>query len=110
MDRSDVIILVKDTYMIDPKGQRIPAKVPRTVFCDVSSVTGTEWFSGANNGMRPEYRITMFAYDYDGETEANYGGEIDNGIVLGGIDYTIYRTYKRATDELELYLERRTGS
>lgn len=110
MDRSDVIILIKDTIMTDQMGQRIPAKVPREVFCNVSSVTGTEWFSGANNGMRPEYRITMFAYDYDGETEVNIGGKIEDGIVLGGIDFTVYRTFIRTTDELELYLERRTGS
>ena len=110
MDRSEVIILVKDTLILDQMGQRIPAKVPREVFCNVSSVTGTEWFSGANQGMRPEYRVTMFEYDYDGETEANYGGEINDGILLGGIDYTIYRTFKRTTDELELYLERRTGA
>lgn len=110
MDRSDVIILIHEQYETDAMGQRVPVQHSHEVFCNVSSVTGTEWFSGGQNGIRPEYRVTMFAPDYHGEEVVNIGGCIDNCEVSGGINYTVYRTYYRNTDELELYLERRTGS
>jgi len=110
MDRSNVIILLKDTYTVDAIGQRIPTVHARQIYCNISSVTGSEWFSGGQNGIRPEYRVTVFAYDYCGEERVNIGGSIDGQEVVGGTDYTIYRTYKRDTDELELYLEKRAGS
>lgn len=110
MDRSDVIYLLHDTYTPDAIGERIPTTVARRVFCNVSSVTGTEWFTGAQNGIRPEYRVVMFRHDYNGETTVNIGGTLTDGELSGGTDYTVYRTYNRDLDELELYLERRTGS
>lgn len=110
MDRSDVIYLLKDIYTVDSMGQRIPETTARAVFCNVSSVTGTEWFSGGQNGIRPEYRVTMFRWDYRGEETVNVGGDLQNGSLTGGTNYTVYRTYHRDKDLLELYLEKRTGS
>lgn len=110
MDRSSEIFLFKTGYTIDEIGQRIPFVEARPVYCNITSVTGTEWFSGGQNGLRPEYRVTMFRYDYQGEKAANIGGCMDGCEVRGGIDYSIYRTYFRNNDELELYLERRIGS
>lgn len=110
MDRSSVINLVKEVYTVDSLGQRVPDFQVRTVFCNIASVTGAEWFSGGQNGIRPEYRVTMFRYDYHGEETVNIGGELYEGILTGGTNYTVYRTYIRNTDELELYVEKRTGS
>ena len=110
MDRSDVIYLLNDSYTVDEKGQRIPTTVARPVYCNVSSVTGAEWFTGAQNGLRPEYRVVMFRFDYCGETRVNVGGTPNGGDIEGGTDYTVYRTYNRDLDEIELYLEKRTGS
>ena len=110
MDRSDVIILLKDFYEVDSLGQRIPKTKAHQVYCSITSVTGSEWYAGANNGIRPEYRIVMFRYDYHGEETVNIGGTINGCEVCGGTNYTVYRTYYRDTDEMELYLEKRTGS
>jgi len=110
MDRSDVMIVLKDTYSVDSLGQRIPTVSARQIYCNISSVTGTEWFSGGQNGIRPEFRVIVFRYDYHGEETVNIGGCLENGEVTGGSYYTVYRTYFRDTDELELYLEKRTGS
>jgi len=52
----------------------------------------------------------MFRHDYEGETTVNIGGTLEGETVKGGTEYTVYRTYNRDLDELELYLERRTGS
>lgn len=110
MDRSDVIILIHEQYETDAMGQRVPAQHAHEVFCNVSSVTGTEWFSGGQNGIRPEYRVVMFRHDYEGETTVNIGGTLEGETVKDGTEYTVYRTYNRDLDELELYLEKRTGS
>ena len=110
MDRSDVMILKKDHYEIDDLGQRIPRASSRMVYCSITSVTGSEWAAAGQNGIKPEYRVIMFRHDYHGEETVNIGGCIDGCEVRGGTDYTIYRTYYRDTDEMELYLEKRLGS
>lgn len=106
----DVIILIKDCYTVDAMGQRVASTQAREVFCTVSSVTGTEWASGSQNGIRPEYRVVMFRFDYHDEKTVNMGGELTGWGVVGGTDYTVYRTYRRDTDQIELYLEKRAGS
>ena len=71
----------------------------RQVYCSVSSVSATEFFEGGRNGLNPEYRITVFFGDYNGETMLEYQGKT----------YAIYRTYYGKTDNLELYVERKGG-
>jgi len=123
MNRNDVCILLKDSYSIDSMGQRIPTTEARMVYCEISSVTGTEWFAGAQNGIKPELKLILFRYEYHGEETVNIGGCIDDQNVIGGTNYTVYRTFFRRPelsygghivgreyDELELYLEKRTGS
>ncbi len=100
MDRSKQLTLVQVTYTTDNIGQRLKIETDRTVFGNVRSVTRTEWVDAGNRGFKPEYQVTMFAPDYAGE-----------GIVkLDGIRYSIYRTYIKQNEEIELYLERRPGS
>lgn len=101
MDRSQVITLVSYPRTQDARGVwRDAAPVERNVFCQVDSVTRAEFFEGGQNGIRPEYRFTMFYWDYNGERTVMYNG----------VAYTIYRTYHARTDTLELYVERRTGN
>lgn len=100
MDRSVVITLISETVL--ENDLHVPQAVQQTerdVFADVTSVTGREWFDGGRNGIVPEYRITLFKYDYAGEQILRYNG----------ITYQIYRTYDRRTDELELYVHKRKG-
>ena len=59
-----------------------------------------EWFDGGRNGLNPQYRFTMFQFDYTGEKIIEYNGK----------QYTIYRTYNRSVDEIELYAELRKGN
>lgn len=100
MEKSNVIQLLTTTYTADAIGQRVPTETARQVFCDVQSVTRSEWLDAGNRGFKPEYRVTMFAPDYAGEQV----------VVFEGVRYTIYRTYRRQDDDIELYLERRAGS
>ena len=99
MDRSRVLTLIGYRYSIDSIGQRIPQEQPREVFCNVTSVSREEWIAGGKQGLKPEYRATLFAYDYDSETVAE----------LDGARYAVYRAYLGANETVELYLERQAG-
>lgn len=100
MDRSNVITLIAETTSQDQYGVWRTTETERTVFCSVDSVTANEFFEGGRNGLNPEYRMTMFNGDYDGERVLEYNGN----------RYAIYRTYLRTTDTLELYVERKGGT
>lgn len=110
MDRSNVAYLIKESYTVDEIGQRVPVPTGRMVYCNIASVTGAEWFAAGQNGIRPEYRITMFRHDYRKEETVNIDGHLEGDEVIGGTNYTVYRTYIRDTDELELYVEKKAGS
>lgn len=77
MDRSDVIELVP-----------------------VAPYSGfNPFFDGGKNGLKPEYKVTMFSGDYNGEQSFIYNGNA----------YGVYRTYRAKTDIIELYTERKGG-
>ena len=99
MDRSDVLTLIKESYMPDDIGQQVPTETSRDVFCSISSVSASEWFDAGRIGLKPEYRATMFAYDYEGELIAE----------LNGVRYSVYRTYLGKNETIELYMERKGG-
>jgi len=99
MDKSIVFQLLTVTRTPDSIGQYVDTVTKRTVYGQISSVSMDEFFAGGQNGFKPEYRITMFGPDYEGELRC----EIDN------VEYSIYRVYHGRTDTVELYLERRAG-
>lgn len=100
MNRSDVLTLIGVKYKEDAIGQQVPVEVPRTVFCNISSVSGAEFFEAGRAGLSSEYRVNMFGPDYQGEEIAEINGE----------RYSIYRRYKGKKDDIDLYLERKAGT
>lgn len=100
MDRSDVISLIAVTTSRDDYGVMRKTETKRDVFCDVSSVTQSEFFEGGRNGLNPEFRFTMFRYDYEDESIVEYLGK----------RYSVYRTYIGRNDTIELYAERKGGT
>lgn len=100
MDRSQLCYLIKKTWTMDALNQQTATEEERAVFVNVQSVSQTEWFNGGQNGLKPEWKVTMFAPDYEDEDE----------IELFGKRWTIYRTYLRADELLELYVEKRTSN
>lgn len=100
MDRSDVINLYADTITYDEYGVAKKTRTERSAFCKVDSVTRAEFFDAGRSGLNPEYRITMFCGDYNGESVVGYKGKL----------YSVYRTYLAKTDIIELYVERQGGT
>lgn len=100
MDRSNTCELLAVTKAKDEYGVICETVTARTVYCSVQSVTRAEFFDAGRSGLNPEYRLTMFAWDYQGEPMLRYNGKT----------YSIYRTYVSKTDEIELYVERKGGT
>lgn len=100
MDRSDTAYLIGKDFVPDAYGVQHEISSERKVFVQVNSVTAAEWFEGGRSGLNPEFRFTMFLYDYNGEEEIKYTGKY----------YRIYRTYLGRNDSIELYCERRKGN
>ena len=100
MDRSDVITRVGVTKSQDVYGVWREEKTQREIFCQVGSVSASEFFEGGRNGLNPQYRFTMFCGDYNGETV----------VIYKNLPYSVYRTYLARTDTIELYVERKGGT
>ena len=96
MDRSDIINLYADSISYNEYGVAVKTRTAREVFCKVDSVTRSEFFEAGKQGLNPEFRITMFFGDYNGESVIGYKGRM----------YSVYRTYQAKTDIIELYVER----
>ena len=95
---TDVITLVAQTITTDKYGNEVAKETEKTVFCEVDSISQTEFYAAANTELNPEYKFTIFFGDYEGE-------EV---VVFNGARYSVYRTY-RSGDNLELYAERKIG-
>lgn len=95
-----MISLISETKTKNEYGVYQTTTSARDVFCQVNSVSRSEFFEGGRNGLNPEYEFTMFVGDYNGEKIVEYNGET----------YAVYRTYYGRTDVLELYVERKGGT
>ena len=103
MDRSTPIYLVSETYTVDAIGQRIAVPSERKVYANVDSITRAEWSAAGELGIKPEYKLTMFEPDYNGE-------KIVRMEVRGSMQtFGVYRTYRGRNEMLELYLEWKVG-
>lgn len=105
MDRSDQAKLINITYTRDALLQEIAQETERTVFCSIQSASRREWEASGQQGLKPEFVVTMFGPDYKGERLVS--------LWLFGTwqRFTVYRTYElRRSDEIELYLTRDVGT
>ena len=100
MDRSAVLKLISETNTQDSYGVWRKSTSARTVYCQVGSITRSEFYEAGRNGLNPEFMLTMFYPDYEGERICE----------LDGQQYAIYRTYRARNDTIELYVIRKGGT
>ena len=96
---SDVLVLITRTISTDALGNETAQESEKTVFCEVDSISHSEFFAAADTELNPQFRFTVFFGDYNGEETVKYGGQ----------RYSVYRTY-RTGDDLEIYVERKVGA
>ena len=100
MDRSSVIFLVKQerTQKTDYTWTTVEKK--REIYCDVRSITQTEWFDAGRNGIdHPAYIFDMNRNEYDDEQIVEYNGQ----------RYGVFRVYMGKNESLELHCEAKGG-
>lgn len=90
--------LIKSTYTVDSIGQYVPTESARYVYGTKKPITRTEWNTAGQRGLKPEFMVSMFTYDYQYEDIAEVEGK----------RYGIYRTYTNG-DTIELYMEKKEG-
>lgn len=100
MDRTVAFYLVGVERTQDEYGVWRETTSERKCFGQKDSVTQNEFFSGGRIGLNPEFRISMFAYDYHNEPM----------LICDGKRYAIYRTYFNRNDTIELYCQREGGT
>ena len=95
---SDIIALLAETITTDAYGNQIATMSDNEVFCEVNSISQSEYFAGGQTGHRPVFRFDVFFGDYNNEKVVEYKDQT----------YYIYRVY-RNNDICELYAEERGG-
>lgn len=96
---TDVCKLIDYTFEKNKYGVPEKKESPKDVFCEVHSISRSEFFNGAQAGLKPELKFTIFRFDYSGETVLEYKG----------VRYVIYRTFNQDSDYTELYVQRAAG-
>lgn len=66
---------------------------------EVQSITQSEFATAGKKDIRPAHKFIIWNFEYSGQTELDYDGK----------RYTVYRTFKRNDDRIELYTEERSG-
>lgn len=94
----DVICLVNEEFIFDDIGRQKAKQTKTEIFAEVKSVSQTEFFEAGRNGLKPDYKVTVWSCEYNGEMLAEYNEVL----------YEIYRTYL-AGDKTELYFKKKEG-
>lgn len=94
----DVVELIGYTVTLDNLGQEIKTPIRKFAFANKRSVSQSEFFSGGQGGLRPQYQFEIRLSEYSDERE----------LIFDGKTYSIYRTYEKG-ENIELYCEIRVG-
>jgi len=100
MDRSEVIKLISKNEVQNDDYTWMEQETVTEVFCDVRSITQTEWFNAGRNGIdHPAFTFVINRYEYHGEQIVEFKGQ----------RFGVYRTYVAKNENLELYCEAKGG-
>lgn len=93
------ITLVSITYTQDSDGFRIETESESTIWAQVDSVTGQEFTNAGLLNIQPSFRAVVWVAEYDGQKI----------VEMDGKRFGVYRTYKRNSEEIELYCQEEMG-
>lgn len=99
MNLAEKIALISTEYTQDDIGQWVEERTETDVFAIVESVTMSEFYQAGMQGFKPEYRMTVWMTEYNGQNLIEYNDKT----------YTVYRTYRRDDGRMELYVTERKG-
>jgi SPP1 family predicted phage head-tail adaptor len=91
--------LIEITTTQDNIGQFIKTEKSRTIFCSKMSITRAEFNAAGNLGHKP---TIMFIVDGDEYSKEKY-------LEFENVKYSVYKTFQRADNFIELYCEVKAG-
>lgn len=98
---NEIVTLITETFEKDDIGQHIPTENKMEFFCRTESISKNEWFDAGRNGLKPQLKVILPDYNYDGAEKVEYDG----------VRYSVYRMFhNQKTNEVELYLEKKAGA
>ena len=72
-----------------------------TIYAEIDSVSQTEFFSAGRLGFQPDFKLTIYDFEYNDEPIVKVNGKL----------YSVYRTYYiNGADRVELYCTERGGT
>lgn len=95
-----IVTLINKNYVVDDMGIEKAETTEEAVYAEVFPTTQNEFFKAGQSGFKPELMIKIWAFEYSGQNELKVNGDY----------YSVYRTYERPDEKIELYLERRSGN
>ena len=94
---NDVISLLTITQTVNEIGDTVESITKKEVFAAVRSAGMKETYEALNVGLKPEMVFVLADYyDYDDQEHIEYNS----------IRYKVLRTYRKATNELEIVVTR----
>lgn len=90
--RDEIVILI---WPLDEKTDE-----ETEVFASIESVGHKEFFAAAQSGYKALYKIAVWDSEYDGQPYVR----------IGENKYSVYRTYKRTDDKMELFVTDKIGA
>lgn len=91
------LTLIGGEYTVDEYGNYTKTEKRKTVYCDLRSVTRSEFYSSAQAGLSPSDVFIINAFEYSGESEVELMGE----------RFSVIRTYKTDEELIELTCEKK---
>lgn len=92
--------LISETTSKDSTAQTISTQIEKDCIGKLRSIYEREFFQAAEAGIRPECVIETSAFNYHGERFVKVNEDL----------LTVYRTFKKGTDRIELYIGERVGN
>lgn len=93
---NDILDFPIVTVVEDELGQKEETETfSRQVFCEKKSVPQSEFFQAGQNDIKASCVLIVHVLDYQDERKVQYKEK----------EYSIYRTYERDDEKIELYCE-----
>jgi len=71
----ELTLIGATAYTTNRIGDSIPTESDIVVLCDVQSVTRSEHYSAAANGLKPEIVFVVNKFEYGGQKEVDFEGK-----------------------------------
>lgn len=97
--RTEELTLIKKTFESDSIGNQVEKTEESIVFCEVKSISRTEFYQAAQSGMKPLAAFIIYGFEYDNQEIVKHNN----------IEYKIIKTYKINENDLELTCEKVIG-